>query len=224
MTLYIVATPIGNLGDMTCRAIETLKNTDLVAAEDTRTAQKLFAKFEISTPLTSFHAHSTEREMERILTELKSNKAVALISEAGTPGISDPGYRLISAAIANSVEVVPIPGACAMIAALSASGLPMDKFVYLGFLPQKKGRQTLITSLQGERRTVVFYESVHRIIKTLDQLREILGGQRRVVVARELTKLHEEFFRGTLAEACQWVHSKPARGEFTVLLAGVDLK
>ncbi len=224
MTLYIVATPIGNLGDMTHRAVETLKNVDLVAAEDTRTARKLFAKFEIKTPLTSFHAHSTERETGKIITQLKAGKNVALISEAGTPSISDPGYRLVSAAIQSNVEVVPVPGVSAVITALSASGLPTDKFIYLGFLPLKKGRQTLINSLKDEKHSVVFYESVHRIAKTLDQLRELLGEERRIVVARELTKLHEEFFRGTLAQACEWVHSKPAKGEFTVVLGGANCK
>jgi 16S rRNA (cytidine1402-2'-O)-methyltransferase len=220
MTLFVVATPIGNLGDMTYRAVETLKTVDLVAAEDTRTAKKLFAKFDLHAPLFAFHAHSTDRAVEKLIAELKNNKNVALISEAGTPGISDPGYCLVSAAVAAGIPIVPVPGVSAVIAALSASGLPTDKFVYLGFLPLKKGRQTLLASLQTEKRTVVFYESVHRIERTLQQLAEIFGGERRVVVARELTKLYEEFFRGTLAEACEWI-KKSQKGEFTVVLGGV---
>ncbi len=152
--------------------------------------------------------------------KLKSGKSVALISEAGTPGISDPGFILIKKAIEEKIEVIPIPGACAAIAALSASGLPIDKFVFLGFLPLKKGRRKLIESFREESRTIVFYESPHRIARAIDEFIEILGGERRVVLARELTKIHEEFFRGTLAEAVEFLNSKPIRGEFTVLLAG----
>jgi 16S rRNA (cytidine1402-2'-O)-methyltransferase len=218
MTLFIVATPIGNLGDMTYRAVETLKNVALVASEDTRTSRVLFQRYEIATPLTSFHAHSTERELERIVAELRAGKDVALISDAGTPGISDPGYRLIRAVIECGIKVSPIPGPSAVVTALSASGLPTDKFLYLGFLPLKKGRQTLLNSLKVEERTVVFYESVHRIEKTLCQLQEYLGGERKIVVARELTKLYEEFFRGTIAESVIWAREKKPRGEFVVLL------
>lgn len=221
MTLFIVATPIGNLTDITFRAIETLKSVDLVAAEDTRTARKLFDRYEVKTSLVSFHAHSTNRDTARIITELKSGKSVALISEAGTPGISDPGYALVVSAVQAGIKIVPIPGASAVITALSASGLPTDKFSYLGFLPVKKGRQTLFNSLREEKRTVVFYESPHRIIKTIVGLKEVLGGGRKVVLARELTKIYEEFFRGTLAEAEEWIMSKPVKGEFTVILGGV---
>jgi 16S rRNA (cytidine1402-2'-O)-methyltransferase len=220
MNLFVVATPIGNLGDMTFRAIETLKTVDIVAAEDTRTAQKLFTKFDIHTPLVAFHAHSLEKAVLKLVGELQSGKSLALISEAGTPGISDPGYNLISAAIAAGVKVIPIPGCCAMIAALSASGLPMDKFNYLGFLPMKKGRVKLMETLKAETKTVVFYESPHRIMKTLAQLAEILGDDREVVVGREITKMFEEFFRGNLAAAKEWIASKPIKGEFTVVLGG----
>lgn len=220
MTLFIVATPIGNLGDMTFRAVETLKSVDLVAAEDTRTAKKLFTKFDIHTPLKAFHAHSSERETEKIIEVLKTGKSVALISESGTPGISDPGYRLIRAAIDSDIKIIPIPGASAVITALSASGLPTDKFVYLGFLPTKKGRKKLIESLKTESKTIVLYESPHRIQKTISELASILGSERRIVIARELTKIYEEFFRGTLDEALEFINSKKPKGEFTILLAG----
>jgi 16S rRNA (cytidine1402-2'-O)-methyltransferase len=218
--LYIVATPIGNLGDMTFRAVETLQNADLVAAENTNTAKKLFTKFDIHAPLTSFHAHSNERSTEKLIDKLKAGKSIALISEAGTPGISDPGFVLIHRAVEEGIEVVPIPGVCAAITALSASGLPTDKFIYLGFLPLKKGRKKLIESFQSEKRTIVFYESPHRIQKSVSELAEILGAERQIVLARELTKLHEEFFRGTLAEAVEFLESKKVRGEFTVLIGG----
>lgn len=222
MTLFIVATPIGNLGDISFRAVEILKSADIVAAEDTRTAQKLFAKFDIHSRLVAFHAHSTERASANLIAKLKSGKSVALISEAGTPGISDPGFALVRAAIESKISVVPIPGACAAIAALSASGLRMDKFIFLGFLPRKKGRKKLIESLRDESRTVIFYESPHRIAKTISQFTEILGGERKIVLARELTKIHEEFFRGDLSAAIEFLASKKIRGEFTVLLAGLD--
>ena len=220
MTLFIVATPIGTLGDMTFRAVETLKSVDLVAAEDTRTAKKLFAKFDVHTQLLAFHAHSSLKTAENIIKQIKNGKSVALISEAGTPGISDPGYVLVHTAVEAGVKVVPIPGASAVITALSASGLPTDKFVYLGFLPTKKGRKTIMESLREEKRTVVFYESPHRVQKTISQLVEILGDERKIVIARELTKIYEEFFRGTLIEALDFIQAKKPRGEFTVILAG----
>jgi len=223
MALFIVATPIGNLGDMTYRAVETLRTVDLIAAEDTRTSRKLCEKYDIQAPMTSFHAHSSETALTKIIEKMKAGKSVALISDAGTPGISDPGYRLVTAAIAVGIQISPVPGCSAVITALSASGLPTDKFLYLGFLPLKKGRQTLFATLHNEKRTAVFYESVHRIGKTLTQLTASLGGGRRVVIARELTKLHEEFFRGTLAEAVSWSESKTMKGEFVVVLGGSDL-
>lgn len=219
MSLFIVATPIGNLGDISFRAVEILKSADIVAAEDTRTAQKLFVKFDIHSKLTAFHAHSTERELAKLLEKLKAGKSIALISEAGTPAISDPGFVLVRAAVESKISVVPIPGACAAITALSASGLRTDKFIFLGFLPRKKGRKKLIESLRDEDRTVIFYESPHRIAKTISQFAEILGGERKIVLARELTKIHEEFFRGDLSAAIDFLESKKIRGEFTVLLA-----
>ena len=223
--LYVVATPIGNLSDITFRAVSTLKEVSLVAAEDTRTAQKLFTKYDIHTPLTSFHAHSNEKKAGDLVEKMKSGKSIALISEAGTPGISDPGFVLIRAAVEAGIEVVPIPGASAVITALCASGLPTDKFLYLGFLPLKKGRRKVLENLRDEKRTVVFYESPHRILKTIKELEELVHRpqgslDRKIVLARELTKLHEEFFRGTLPEAVKFLESKPIKGEFTVLLEG----
>ncbi|MFH1375315.1 MAG: 16S rRNA (cytidine(1402)-2'-O)-methyltransferase [Patescibacteria group bacterium] len=222
MALYVVATPIGNLSDITFRAVKTLKEADLVAAEDTRTAQKLFTNYDIHTPLTSFHAHSSEKKVGDLIEKMKAGKTLALISEAGTPGISDPGFVLIRKAVEEGIEVVPIPGASAVITALSASGLPTDKFLYLGFLPLKKGRRKLLESLREEKRTVVFYESPHRILKTVSELTELLGNERKIVLARELTKLYEEFFRGSIPEAVKFLESKPIKGEFTVLLSGAN--
>jgi len=220
--LHIVATPIGNLGDITFRAVETLQNVDLVAAENTNTAMKLFKKFDIHTPLISFHAHSNERKVEKLIQEMKAGKTVALISEAGTPGISDPGFTLVRRAVEEGIQVIPIPGCCAAISALSASGLPTDKFIYLGFLPLKKGRKKILESFCQEKKTTVFYESPHRILKTISELAEILGDERRIVLAREITKMHEEFFRGSLVEAVEFLNSKKIRGEFTVLIEGVN--
>lgn len=220
--LYIVATPIGNLEDITIRAINTLKEVDLIAAEDTRHAKILLNKYEIKTPLESFHAHSGQTKLDRLVGLLESGKKVALISDAGTPGISDPGYILIKAALEKGIKVVPVPGPSAFLTALCASGLPTHQFLYLGFLPLKKGRQKTLESLVDEKHTVVFYESPHRILRTLAELDEKLGS-RPVVIARELTKIHEEFFRGTPAQAYRYFSSKKGKrpkGEFVVVVAG----
>lgn len=226
--LYIVATPIGNLEDITFRAVRTLKEAHLIAAEDTRHAKILLNKYEIKTPLQSFHAHSGDKKLDYLLGELKSGKNIALITDAGTPGISDPGYVLIKAAVEEGIQVVPVPGPAAFLTALSASGLLTHRFVYLGFLPQKKGRQTLLNSLTGEDRTIVFYESNHRILKTLSELHSVFGT-RQIVVARELTKIHEEYYRGTAAQALihfggpDWQNTKKQlkpKGEFVVMIGG----
>lgn len=224
MPLFVVATPIGNLADMTYRAVDTLKNADLIAAEDTRTSRILLDRYEIKTPVTSFHAHSPESQADKLLAEIRAGKSVALISDAGTPGISDPGFRLISRAAAEGLPIIPIPGCCAAITALAASGLPADKFGYVGFLPLKKGRKTAMQKLEAEDRTMILYESVHRIQKTLAELAEICGPERVVVVARELTKLHEELWRGRLADAVVWSNSKSMKGEFVLLLAPADFQ
>lgn len=215
--LYIVATPIGNLEDITLRAIRTLKEVDYIAAEDTRHSKILFDKYEIRKPTISFHAWSDDRKLQELIGLLKEGKNIALISDAGTPGISDPGYVLIKEAIAEGIQVVPIPGPSAFLTALAASGLPTHHFLYLGFLPMKKGRQTLLKFLQQEERTIVFYESPHRILKTLAELVTYFGD-RPIVIARELTKIYEEFFRGTAQEALQHFQQKQPKGEFVIMI------
>jgi 16S rRNA (cytidine1402-2'-O)-methyltransferase len=215
--LYIVATPIGNLDDMTLRAIATLKSVDLIAAEDTRKSGILLKKYEIKTPMISFHGYSDDRKLNQIVEELRAGKNIALISDAGTPGISDPGYRLVKAARENGITVCPIPGASAFLTALSASGLPINHFVYLGFLPMKKGRQTLLKKLQEEEKTIVFYESTHRILKTLQELSEYFPN-RKIVIARELTKIYEEFVSGSAQELYEYYTKKTPKGEFVLMI------
>jgi 16S rRNA (cytidine1402-2'-O)-methyltransferase len=216
--LYIVSTPIGNLEDITMRAVRVLKEVDYIAAEDTRHSGILLKKYEIETPMISFHAHSGKYKVDKILDMLENGKDVALISDAGTPGISDPGYVLISAALEAGIEVSPIPGASALLSALVGSGMPMDKFLYLGFLPLKKGRQTLFKSLKDEKRTIVFYESPRRLVKTLHQIQEFIG-EVQVVVARELTKIHEEFVRGSVEEVLNELENRgEIKGECVVLI------
>lgn len=218
MTLFVVATPIGNLGDMTFRAVETLKKVDLIACEDTRQTKKLLDTYEIGTPMTSFHSHTGTLKIERILEELEAGKSIALVSDAGTPGISDPAFALTSEARKRGIQIVPIPGAAAFLTALSGSGVPIDKFLYLGFLPIKKGRQTIFAEMAAEKRTIVFYESTHRIARTLSNLSTVLGVDRPVIIARELTKMFEEFKTGTLADIAQEYAKKPPKGEFVVIL------
>jgi len=222
-TLYIVATPIGNMEDITLRALRVLKEVDLILCEDTRVTKKLLQKYEISTPTMSYHAHSKLTKVDKIISLLEEGKNVALVSDAGTPTISDPGVLLIQQVkeyFGNAVRVEPVPGASALIAGLSASGISSAEFVFLGFLPHKKGRETLFREMAESKRTVVFYESTHRIIKTLMALEKYTGG-RKVVVARELTKLYEEFLTGTPAELLATLESnvKKQKGEFVVILA-----
>lgn len=217
--LYLVATPIGNLEDITFRAVRILKEVDLIAAEDTRHSKKLLDHYEIKTPMTSFHSHTSGAKVSALVSELECGKNIALISDAGTPGISDPAWPLVQGALEADVPVVPIPGPAAVVTALMGAGLPMDKFLYLGFIPAKKGRQTLFESILEEKRTVVFYESPHRIVKSLSQMLDILGPDRKVVIARELTKIHEEFHRGTLKELHDQFNSKPPKGEMVLLVA-----
>ncbi len=219
--LYIIATPIGNLEDITMRAVRILKEVDVIAAEDTRHSKILLNKYEIKTQTISFHSYSDERKLEQLLAMLREGKTIALISDAGTPGISDPGYKLIVAARRQGTQVVPIPGPSAFLTALQASGLPTHQFIYLGFLPLKKGRQKLLDSLQSEHRTIVFYESPHRILKTLKEL-DTRFADRQLVIARELTKIHEEFFSGTPEDALKHFSGpdgkKKPKGEFVLIL------
>jgi len=218
--LYVVATPIGNLEDITLRALRILKEADLIAAEDTRHSSIIFQKYEIKKPMISFHAWSDEHKLEQILGVLREGKNVALICDAGTPGFSDPGYVLIKAAVAQGIRVEPIPGPSAFLAALSASGLPTHNFLFLGFLPIKKGRQTLLTELKEEERSIVFYESPHRLLKTLSELEKYFG-ERPLCIGREITKIHEEFFRGTSKEAYDYFSKKGVKGEFVLILGAM---
>ncbi len=217
--LSIVATPIGNLGDMTHRAIETLKSVDFVIAEDTRHSRILFEKYGIQTPFKSFHAQSSDAKVAELVREIACGRNAAYISDAGTPCISDPGFRLIREAVKQGIQIIPIPGPSALSALVSVSGVPADSFVFHGFLPHKKGRQTLLQSLADAKMSHIFYESVHRFSRLLDELLEFVGPDRIVVVGRELTKLHEEIFRGTVAEARAHFDEKNIKGEFVILVA-----
>ena len=223
-TLFIVATPIGNLEDITLRAISTLKEVSLIAAEDTRHTQKLLTHFGIARPLTSYHDHNKEEKAEVLVARLKEGESVALVSDAGTPGISDPGYYLINRAVEEGVAVVPIPGVTAAMAAISVSGLPTDAFVFEGFLPQKQSkRKSRLEELKAERRTIILYEAPHRINACLRDTHEVLGD-RRAVLARELTKIHEEILRGKISDIIREVASREPRGEYTLIIEGAGEK
>lgn len=217
MSLYIVSTPIGNLEDITLRAIRTLKEVDFIAAEDTRHSKILLQKYEIKTTVLSYHSYSSDAKLEKIISILKDGGKVALISDAGTPGISDPAYSLIRRAIEENISVFPIPGASSLLAGIVMSGLPMHQFLYLGFLPLKKGRQTLLKSLAEETRTIVIFEAPHRIIRTLNDLQEYLGN-RQISVCREITKIYEEVIRGTISDAINHFSKIQPRGEFVLVI------
>lgn len=223
-TLYIVPTPVGNMEDMTYRAIRILKEADLVLAEDTRTSSKLLKHYEISNHLMSHHKFNEHGTSAGIVQRLMAGQTVALISDAGTPGISDPGFFLVREAVAADVEVICLPGATAFVPALVSSGLPCDKFVFEGFLPQKKGRQSRIQALANEERTMIFYESPYRLVKLLQQLSEAFGSERLASVCREISKVHEESKRGTLAELIAHFTETEPRGEIVVIVAGCDTK
>ena len=220
--LYIVPTPVGNMEDMTLRAIRILKEADLVLAEDTRTSGILLKHFEIKNQLMSHHKFNEHGTSAGIVERLRAGATIALISDAGTPGISDPGFYLVREAVNAGVEVQCLPGATAMIPALVSSGLPCDRFCFEGFLPQKKGRQSRIKALADEERTMVFYESPYRVVKLLEQLAEVFGGERRVSVCREISKVHEESVRGTLTEVIAHFKEHEPRGEFVVVVAGKE--
>ena len=223
---YVVATPIGNMGDITLRAIETLKSVDLILCEDTRETKKILDKYNIDKPMMSYHAQSKLAKIDKIFELLSEGKNLALVSDAGTPGISDPGAMLISQIknnLRDSVDVIPIPGPTALITALSASGLPIHEFTFLGFLPHKKGRETLFKEIASSKRTMVFYESPHRILKTLESLVKFCPkeNQKKVCIARELTKIYEEFKTGSPAEILEYFKNNKdkQRGEFTVIVS-----
>jgi 16S rRNA (cytidine1402-2'-O)-methyltransferase len=218
--LYLVPTPIGNLEDMTFRAVKVLKEVDLILAEDTRTSGKLLKHFEISTHMQSHHMHNEHKMVNRIVERIKAGETVALISDAGTPAISDPGFLLSRAAIENGIEVDCLPGATAFVPALVNSGFPNDKFIFEGFLPVKKGRQTRFLFLAEETRTIIFYESPHKLIKTLGHFVEYFGEDRPVSVSRELTKLFEETIRGTAKEVLEHYTNKPPKGEIVIVVGG----
>lgn len=218
--LYIVPTPIGNLEDMTFRAIKVLKEADLILAEDTRTSGKLMKHFEIGTHMQSHHMHNEHKTVENIINRLKGGEIIALISDAGTPAISDPGFLLTRACVENGIAVECLPGATAFVPALVNSGLPNDKFVFEGFLPDKKGRQTRFLALAEETRTMIFYVSPHKLVKTLNEFIQYFGEDRPVSVSRELSKLHEETVRGTAKEVLEHFTKKEPRGEIVAIVGG----
>lgn len=220
-TLYIVGTPIGNLEDMTFRAVRILQGVDLIAAEDTRHTGKLLQHFQIKAPQLSYHDHNCNSRIPELLEKLSRGQAIALVTDAGMPGISDPGYELVKACVEAGIPVVPIPGAVAAITALSASGLPTERFVFEGFLPTKgQDRHNRLESLKAESRTIIFYEAPHRLRQTLQDLADDLGALRPLVLARELTKLYEEFWRGKIADAIAHYGEREPQGEYTLVVAG----
>ena len=222
--LYLVPTPIGNLKDITLRAIEVLKSADVILAEDTRTSGQLLKHLEISRPLQSYHIFNEHKTVEKLVERMNKGEIFALISDAGTPAISDPGFLLVREVIAAGLEVQCLPGATAFVPALVNSGLPNDRFVFEGFLPHKKGRKTRIDGLIEEVRTIIFYESPHRLLKTLGQLAEAFGAERQACVSRELTKLHEENVRGTIAELIEYYQTNTLKGEIVLSVAGKNPK
>lgn len=220
--LYVVPTPVGNLEDMTFRAIRILKEADLILAEDTRTSGILLKHFEIKNAMQSHHKFNEHKTVESVVNRIKAGATVALISDAGTPGISDPGFLVVRECVRNGIEVQCLPGATAFVPALVSSGLPNEKFCFEGFLPQKKGRQTRLKAIADETRTTIIYESPYRLVKTLTQLAEFLGAERQAAVAREISKVHEETVRGTLGELIAHFTANEPRGEIVVIISGKD--
>lgn len=220
--LYLVPTPIGNLQDITLRALEILRSVDLILAEDTRTSSVLLKHYSIEKPITPYHQHNEHQVLTHLVNQLMSGKRMALITDAGTPGISDPAYLLVREALKVGVAIESLPGATAFVPALVNSGIPTNRFCFEGFLPVKKGRQTLLRQLAEETRTMVFYESPHRLEKTLLEFQGVFGGDRKCSVSRELTKLHEETVRGTLEEVHRHFQQKGVKGEIVIVLAGKE--
>lgn len=220
--LYLVPTPVGNLADMTYRAVTVLREVDLILAEDTRTSRTLLQHYQIDTPMQSNHKYNEHQKLSQIINRLHAGENIAVITDAGTPGISDPGFLVVRECVKEGIDVETLPGATAFVPALVNSGLPCDRFVFEGFLPQKKGRQTKLNSLTDCKYTMVFYESPFRLVKTLEQLAEVLGAERRAAVCREITKLHEETQRGSLAELSQHYTEKGVKGEIVIIVAGLE--
>lgn len=218
--LFLVPTPIGNLKDITLRALEVLKEVDVILAEDTRTSSKLLNHYQVTTPISPYHQHNEHKILQHLIDQLIAGKKMAVITDAGTPGISDPAFLLIRECIKNNIAVETLPGPTAFVPALINSGLPTNRFVFEGFLPLKKGRHTLLTALAEEERTMIFYESPLRLVKTLDDFAGYLGADRQCSVARELTKMFEENKRGTLQEVADYYRSKPPKGEIVIIIAG----
>ena len=218
--LYLIPTPIGNLEDITLRALRILKEVNIVLAEDTRTSRKLFYHYDIDTNLAPFHMHNEHKVLQKWIDRIKSGETIALVSDAGTPAISDPGFLLVRECVKNDIEVDCLPGATAFVPALVNSGLPSDKFVFEGFLPLKKGRQTRLKFLSEEERTIVFYESPHRIVKTLSLFCEYFGEDRKVSVSREISKMFEETKRGSSKEVMEYFERKKPKGEFVIIVEG----
>ncbi len=223
-TLYLVGTPIGNLGDMTMRGLQVLRDVDTIAAEDTRHTGKLLHHFEIKTPQISYHQHNEQQRIPELIGQLQAGKSIALVTDAGMPGISDPGYLIVLACVAAGIRVIPIPGVTAVITAVSASGLPSDRFVFEGFLPAKgQERKGRLEAVSGEARTLVFYESPHRLRQTLADFATTFGTERQIVIGRELTKLHEEFWRGEIGAAIEHYIQTEPQGEYALVLAGAPV-
>lgn len=222
--LYIVPTPIGNLADMTFRSVDILKSVDTILCEDTRTSGKLLKHYEIKKPLFSYHQHNEHKVIDTLIERLKSGEIMACITDAGTPSISDPAFLLVRACAENDIIVETLPGATAFVPALVNSGLPCDKFIFEGFLPHKKGRQTRLKLLAPETRTIIFYESPHRLLKTLKQLLEFFEGERKACVSRELSKMHEENIRGNFSELIQYYETHTLKGEIVLVVEGASTK
>jgi len=222
MKLFVVPTPVGNLEDMTFRAIRILKEADLILAEDTRTSGFLLKHFEIKTPMQSHHKFNEHKTVESVIQRIKNGQTIALISDAGTPAISDPGFLVVRQCVENGIDVECLPGATAFVPALVASGLPNDRFCFEGFLPQKKGRQTKFTELESEKRTMIFYESPFRLVKTLTQLSEHFGNDRKASVSREISKMFEETKRGTLQDLALYFTEHSPKGEIVLIVAGLE--
>jgi 16S rRNA (cytidine1402-2'-O)-methyltransferase len=222
MKLYLVPTPIGNLADITLRALEVLKQADAILCEDTRTSGNLLKHYQIQKPLYAYHQHNEHRVLEQLVTQLQSGKTFALLTDAGTPGISDPGFLLLRECVKNDIPVECLPGATAFVPALVQSAIPTNSFVFEGFLPLKKGRKTKLEQLAIEPRTIILYESPHRLIKTLQELVQYFGEERQAAVCRELTKLFEETKRGSLAQLLAYYTDRPAKGEIVMVIAGTD--